>query len=133
MTGETDLATILRNLRVSRRPDPVTVVAVEEPVTLGDGVGAVLAEHEATTAVVTVAEAERRGWPIGFVAAWLTVELHTSLEAVGLTAVLAAALADRQISCNVLAGYHHDHLLVPVERAEEAIAVIEALRSDTDA
>lgn len=88
---------------------------------------AVIQEDEGTTAVVTVTEAERRGWPVGFRAAWLTVTVHSSLEAVGLTAALAAVLADVGIACNVLAGYFHDHLLVPLDRVDEAIQSLASL------
>ena len=79
------------------------------------------------TAVVSIDEAERRGWPVEFRGAWLTVSVHSSLEAVGLTAALANVLAARGIACNVLAGYFHDHLVVPLDRADEAIAALEAL------
>lgn len=95
--------------------------------TLGPGVLALVTEAEGTTVVATVAEAERRGWPVGFRAAWLTISVHTSLEAVGLTAALAAALAEEGIACNVLAGHLHDHLLVPTDRADDAVAAIERL------
>ncbi len=127
--GETDLAAMLAALRIRRRPEPVTVVHLDPgaPAGLGDGVLALVTEHEGTTAIVTVAEAERRGWVVGFVAAWLTVSVHSALEAVGLTAAMSAALAAHDIPCNVLAGYHHDHLLVPVDRADDAVAVLESL------
>jgi hypothetical protein len=88
---------------------------------------ALVTEAEGTTVVATVAEAERQGWPVGFRAAWLTISVHTSLEAVGLTAALAAALAAESIACNVLAGHLHDHLLVPTDRADDAVAAIERL------
>jgi hypothetical protein len=125
--GETDLPTLLASTAVERRAEPVTVVHLPQPVPLGDGVLALVTEDEGTTAVVTVAAAEARGWTVGFRAAWLTVSVHSSLEAVGLTAALSDVLARRGIACNVLAGYFHDHLLVPLDRAEEAIAAIEAL------
>jgi uncharacterized protein len=127
VTAETDLAKMLASLRIQRRADPVTVVHVQGPVELGQGITALIAEDEGTTAVVSIAEAERRGWPVDFRAAWLTVSVHSSLDAVGLTAAVADVLADRGISCNVLAGYFHDHVLVPLERVEEAIAVLEAV------
>ncbi|QGG96789.1 ACT domain-containing protein [Actinomarinicola tropica] len=128
MPGETDLATMLAALRIERRAEPVTVVHLTEPVALDDGVLAVIQEGEGTTAVVTIAAAERRGWPVAFRAAWLTVAVHSALEAVGLTAALAAALAREDIPCNVLAAYHHDHLLVPLDRADDAIRCLESLR-----
>ncbi len=91
-------------------------------------VAATIAEDEGTTTVLSVTDAERLGDRPEFVAAWLTVELHSALDAVGLTAALTTALAAENIACNVLAGYHHDHLLVPVDQADRAIAVLEALR-----
>lgn len=127
MTGETDLPKMLASLRIERRGEPVTVVHPPEPVVLGQGVMAVIEESEGTTAVVTITEAERRGWPVDFRAAWLTVTVHSSLEAVGLTAALAGVLASCGIPCNVLAGYFHDHLLVPLERVDEAVRNLEAL------
>lgn len=120
---------MLGSISISRRGEPVTVVTVDGPVSLGDGVEALVSEAEGTTVIVTVAEAERRDWPIGFVAAWLTVEIHSSLDAVGLTAVLSRVLTEHDISCNVLAGYFHDHILVPWERADEAVQALELLAS----
>lgn len=132
MTGETDLATMLASLRIERCEPPVTVVHLSNPVELGEGVLAVLTEDEGTTAVVSIAEAERRGWPVEFRAAWLTVSVHSSLHAVGLTAALASALAERGIAANVLAGYFHDHLLVPLDRADEAVERLESLATHVD-
>ena len=81
-----DLATILASMRISRRPGTFTMVTLSEPVEVGPGIDAVINESEGQTVVVSVAEAERRGWPAGFRAAWLTVDVHSSLAAVGLTA-----------------------------------------------
>jgi uncharacterized protein len=50
--------------------------------------------------------------------------LPSALDAAGLTAAISTALADAGLSCNVIAGYHHDHLLVPADRAPEALAVL---------
>jgi len=128
VTGEIDLARMLASLRIERREGRFTMVTLEAPVDLGNGVEAVISEREGTTAVVSLVEAERRGWPIGFEAAWLTVEVHSSLEAVGLTAALSSVLAELGIPCNVLAGYFHDHLLVPFDRADEAVEALESVR-----
>ena len=53
--------------------------------------------------------------------------MHSSLSAVGLTAAFATALGDAGISCNVLAAYHHDHILVPAEDAERALETLREL------
>lgn len=57
----------------------------------------------------------------------ITLQVHSSLEAVGLTAPVAGLLATLGISANVVAGYHHDHLFMPWERREEAVAALMAL------
>ena len=128
MAGMTDLEEMLRTLTVSVRPDRYTFLSTEEVPALGDGVAAVLTEAEGTTVVTTVARAEAEGWPVDFEAAWLTLDVHSALEAVGLTAAFSAALGAAEIPCNVLAGFHHDHLLVPADRADDAVAVLEGLR-----
>jgi len=127
MSGEVDLTTILKSLTIRRLPEPVTMACLGGPVKMEDGILAQIQEPEGTTVVTTVGEAERRGWPVEFVGAWLTVEVHTSLEAVGLTAAISAALTVKEIPCNVLAGFYHDHLVVPWERADEAVMALEEL------
>lgn len=126
--GETDLDAMLGHLTVTVRPGRFTVTQAHGPVALGDGVEAVLREEEGTTIVATVEAAEREGWEVGFEAAWLTLDVHSALEAVGLTAAVATTLAAESIPCNVLAGYLHDHLLVPVERVDDALAALDHLR-----
>jgi len=59
----------------------------------------------------------------------ITLQVHSDLEGVGLTAAVSAALSRAGIACNVIAAFHHDHLLVPWERREEALAVLKKLSS----
>ena len=94
---------------------------------LGDGVEALLVEDEGVTAISTVARASAEGWDYEFEAAWLTLDVFSALEAVGLTAAVAEVLTLADISCNVLAGRHHDHLLVPLDRMDAAIQAIESI------
>ena len=91
-------------------------------------VAATVVEDEGTTTVLSVTDAERLGVQPQFVAAWLTLEVRSALDAVGLTALVATALAGENIPCNMLAGYHHDHILVPIEQAERSIALLNSLR-----
>ncbi len=58
---------------------------------------------------------------------WITLTVNSSLEGVGLTAAVSAVLAEHEIACNVIAGHHHDHLLVPVERVDEAVRLLTEL------
>jgi len=72
-----------------------------------------VAEEEGLTLVLSRQDADRTGLADDYVAGWITLRVHSALESVGLTAAVAEALARVGISCNVVAGFHHDHLFVP--------------------
>jgi hypothetical protein len=125
--GETDLDAMIASLAVDRRPGVFTYIAVEVPTPgLLASAHAVVKEGRLTTIVLPVEAAERAGRLVTVRLAWLSLTVQSSLEAVGLTAVVSARLAALGIPCNVLAGYHHDHLLVPVDRVDDAVRVLTA-------
>ncbi|MFL9991923.1 ACT domain-containing protein [Paraburkholderia sediminicola] len=85
-------------------------------------------EPEGLTAVVQKQTAMRLALPHLFEARLITLNVHSSLEAVGFLATISAALAAADIPCNVVSAYYHDHLFVPITRADEAVRLLEALR-----
>lgn len=127
MPGERELSALLAEITVDRRPGSYCFVGAADE--LKPHAEATVWEPEGTSVVLPVEKAEAHGHSPDFVAAWLTVRIHSALDAVGLTALIAKALTDANIPCNVVAGYFHDHLLVPVGRAHDAILAIEALRA----
>ena len=129
MTGETHLPRILAAIDVDVRPGLYVLLTRRGPDAAADAVAeARIHEREGITYVVPEAFARAQGEPPGFVAAWLTLRLHTALNAVGVTASVAGVLAERGIACNVIAGHFHDHLLVPAERRDAAVDAIRSLR-----
>ena len=129
MAGMTDLDAMLRTLTVARKPGEFVYVLTDDREDAHDlRAHAVIVEAEGVTAIIPRETADRVGLDYDYVAAWLTLEIHSSLEAVGLTAAFSRALGEAGISCNVLAGFHHDHILVPAERADEAVRVLLSLR-----
>jgi hypothetical protein len=125
--GETDLEAMLASLSVEQRPGVFTYIAVQVPTPgLLAAAHAVVKEGELTTVVLPVDAARRSGQPVVVRLAWLTLSVQSSLDAVGLTAAVSARLAAIDIPCNVLAGYHHDHLLVPAERVADAVEALTA-------
>ncbi len=86
---------------------------------------AMVREDEGMTLVIRA----RRDDP-GPVFAGITLQVHSALEGVGLTAAVATALAKADIPCNVIAAYHHDHIFVPWEQRERALAILKQLSLD---
>ncbi|TJZ81427.1 ACT domain-containing protein [Rhodococcus oryzae] len=127
MSGERDLGLLISSMSPVRRPDTFVFVSVPAATAAGIPAAATITEDEGVTLVVTKAEADARGWGYDFESAWLTLRVHSALDAVGLTAAVSSRLAEVGISCNVIAGYHHDHLLVPVDDASRAIDELNAL------
>ncbi len=121
--GERDLGRLLAGLAPVVRPVPYVVVETEAEIPAA----AIIIEDEATTRVVEQSVADAHSLSYEFVAAWMTCTIESDLEAVGMTAAISRALADANISCNVLAGSRHDHLLVPWQRRDDAVAVLSAL------
>ena len=127
MAGLTNLHEILGALRPSVRQGSFVYVTLPTPPEVE--AYARIVEDEGITLVVDQSTADEHGWEYEGVFAWITLQVHTSLSSVGVTAAVATALARVGISCNVLAGYYHDHLLVPAESVDEAIDVLGGLES----
>lgn len=125
MAGLTNLHEILASLRPVVRPGLFAVIS--SPSVLDVPADAQIIEGEGTTLVVAQQVADERALDYDGLYAWITLQVHTSLEAVGVTAAVATALARVGISCNVLAGFYHDHLLVPAASVDEAIDVLGGL------
>lgn len=93
----------------------------------GAEVFAWIREDEGVTLILDRLEADRLRLTYGFVAAQITLRVHSALEAVGLTSAVSTALGEAGISCNVIAGYFHDHLFVPVADGRRAVQVLREL------
>ncbi|MDR7379406.1 hypothetical protein J2X19_004100 [Rhodoferax ferrireducens] len=124
-----DLPTLLAHMEPTLNPGSYAFCSVDpgSTITLGDVV-ATVREPEGLSIVLPEARAlELQLTPL-FRCAWITLTVHSDLQAVGLTAAFARALGDAGISCNVVAGACHDHIFVPVERAEDAMAALRQLQ-----
>ena len=113
-----DLAGMLAGMAPLLHPEPWRFVLVEGEAPTD--AFALIREDEATTAIVP-------GAGNGAAFARITLQVHSALEGVGLTAAVSGALAGAGIACNVVAGFYHDHLFVPWARREEALASLQRL------
>ncbi|MFF1926513.1 ACT domain-containing protein [Streptomyces sp. NPDC058221] len=132
MTAENDLRTLLGDLRPELHPGRYVFATMPGgQVPAGVRPVVTVGETEGLTLVLPEAEAVAAGLSHSYPAGWITLRVHSALEAVGLTAAVSLALTDAGISCNVVAGFHHDHLFVPHVRAAEAVAVLKALAAES--
>jgi|BarGraNGADG00312_2_1021985.scaffolds.fasta_scaffold14866_2 hypothetical protein len=123
--GLLDLSELLRGLQPEVRPGSFVMVSTN----IESGLQALASvdEDEGRSLVLEQHKADAFRLEYASVFAWITLTVHSSLNAVGLTAAVANTLASAGIPCNVLAGYHHDHLLVPIGRVDDAMAALSRL------
>ncbi|WP_460042199.1 ACT domain-containing protein [Pseudomonas sp. S2_H01] len=128
MSGETSLNVLLRSMSPALNPGEYVFASVPEGSDLQrvEVIGS-FREREGLTVIIERLEAESLGLACGYVMAWITLNVHSSLEAVGLTAAFATALGEAGITCNVIAGFYHDHLFVGKDDAQKAMTVLREL------
>jgi len=130
MSGERDLPTLLHALRPELQPG-TCVFTTTTTVRAGAAPVVTVREDEGLTLVLDRQQADDLGLPYNYVAAWITPRVNSALDAVDLTAAVAGALAAEGISCNVVAGYHHDHLFVPAHQAHAALDALNDLTAQS--
>lgn len=84
-------------------------------------------EEEGITLVSPTASADEQALSYEGSYTKITLNVYSDLAIVGLTAAVSTALTQANIPCNMIAGYHHDHLFVPYEKRHEALVVLENL------
>lgn len=128
MAGETNLTQLIRGMKpvLNSGEYVFTTVTDLSPISRADTI-CEFQEQEGTTVVMAKDKADGYGLAYEYVAAWITLEIHSALDAVGLTAAIATELARHGMSCNVIAGYFHDHLFVDLADGKRAIEVLQTL------
>jgi uncharacterized protein len=125
--GKQDLDVLLASME-PRLVDGVYVYAtLPHGSRLPENALAVFKEPEAITLVLPKEAALALELEWMFECAWISLTVHSSLSAVGLTAAFSHALTEAGISCNVMAGFYHDHIFVPLEQAQKALEVLQDL------
>ena len=128
MTGETNLKTLLQSLNPILHQGEYVFCSIENTAKI-DPADLVMTfrETEGTTIIIRKKTADNLKLKYSFTAAWITIEVFSSLEAVGLTAAFSTELSKEGISCNVVAGFYHDHIFVKYDEGQKAIDVLENL------
>lgn len=126
MSGETNLSTLLQTMSAQLVPGVFVFTTLTDG-QIPDGVTPrmVLQEAEGTTLILLQEQAERARLTFEFPSRMITLNVHSGLEAVGFMARIATALAAQGMGVNPVAGFYHDHLFVPQDRAEDAMNVLQ--------
>lgn len=129
MEGEVNLKNILKNLNPSLNEGKYVYCTVNNIDEIPfSKILFLFKEIESITVVLKKEDAEAMNLTFSYVASWITLEIHSSLSAVGLTAKFSQALSDAGISCNVVAAYFHDHIFVDEKDEAKAIEVLNGLK-----
>ncbi|RWD59238.1 MAG: ACT domain-containing protein [Mesorhizobium sp.] len=135
MTGETDLQKLLASMTPQPLPEIYVFATLAPGVTLPNGLDPVMQfrEREGLTLIVPEDQAEAAGLAGTFRCRMITLNIHSSLEAVGFLAAITTRLAAAGMGVNPVSAFYHDHLFVPADRADEALAILAKLVEENQA
>jgi uncharacterized protein len=129
MAGELDFQALLTGMKPEMQPGIFVFCTISEEAEIPAPTRPLLTfrEREGMTLIVRQEEAESLGLAYQFASRLITLTVHSSLEAVGFLAAITARLAEAGISVNAVSAFYHDHLFVPHDRADEALARLQEM------
>ena len=130
MKGISDLSQLIENISPELQEGDFVFVSVSDLNVIPQStIQGLIREKEGTSVILNRQTADNLKLQYNFIASWITLNVHSSLDAVGLTAMFSAALAQEGISCNVMAGCYHDHIFVHQKDKEVAVKILNSLRN----
>ena len=128
MTGEVDLLKLIKGMKPElNKGEYVYCLADSKEHAMALDPLCYFLEKEGVTVILPKEKADTMNMPYSVSCAWITLTVHSSLEAVGLTAAVSKSLTEANVSCNVVAAFYHDHIFVPVKDAERAMNALQKL------
>lgn len=130
--GETSLSKLLSTLTTTLHPTTYVFTTISNPSELPpmSEIQLLFRESEGITVITSMEYAVDKKMEYFFPCKMITLNVTSSLEAVGFMAVLATRLATRDMGVNPVSGFYHDHLFVPLGREEEALEVLAAVAGE---
>lgn len=125
--GETNLTALIGNMRPTLQPGTCCFCTWSHERSPDISVLGSFREAEGLTLIVDESDAIAQQLQCHFRSAWITLAVHSDLNAVGFLAAISRALAKAGIPCDVVSALYHDHLFVPIELAARAMSVLEEL------
>ena len=130
--GETDLHKMLKSLKPILHPGIFVFTSIsikDRNLIPNEEIQCEFKEKEGISLVLEKKFADKYNFvKYDFTCSWIQLEVHSSLEAVGLTAAFSNALAKAGLSCNVIAGFYHDHIFVQDDKTDEAMEVLHKMK-----
>ncbi|XRE43332.1 hypothetical protein ACIVBQ_001536 [Tenacibaculum discolor] len=125
MSGEKNLSVLIKEMKPFVNKGAYVFTSVQETsgIHTKDIIG-MFKESEGMTLILEKEVADNLGLDYSFIASWITLKIHSALDAVGLTAAFSSELAKHNISCNVVAGFYHDHIFVDKKDEAKTIDVL---------
>lgn len=125
MSGEKDLQVLLKSMKPEHVSGDYVFCKVENVKDINlDKIEMFFKEKEAVTVILKKEIADVSQLEYSTIMSWITLTVHSSLEAVGLTAAFSKALSEHQISCNVVAAFYHDHIFVNKKDTQKAMEIL---------
>lgn len=125
MSGEKNLATLIKEMKPFVNKGEYVFTTVKNTSNINkDSIIGQFREQEGITLILEKSIANELDLPYTFIASWITLKIHSALDAVGLTAAFSTELAKNNISCNVIAGFYHDHIFVSKDDEIKTIEVL---------
>lgn len=128
MTGETNLSKLIKTMTPRLNKGDYIFASIEniDEISREDTI-CEFREDEGWTVIIERAKADELKISYDFTASWITLDVNSSLNAVGLTAAFSAELTSHNISCNVIAGFYHDHIFVDKKDGKRALDILKSL------
>jgi hypothetical protein len=128
MTDEKDLNKLLKTIKPKHNIGDYVFCTIRDlsKINFSDIIS-IFKEQDGVTIIIKKELADTLKLDYLFIASWITLTVHSSLEAVGLTAAFSKALSDEGISCNVVAAFYHDHIFVNKRDTEKAMNILNRL------
>ena len=128
MNIELDINYILQNLSPQLNEGVFVFCTVDNTLNLEEiDIEASVIESEGRTIVLRKEIADQLNLSYNVIMSWITLNVNTSLELVGLSAIISKKFTDNDISYNPIAGYFHDHIFVPIKDTNMAIKLLHNL------